>query len=71
MRVGTRVVLRVPEGGREVSATILGPWDSSPEEGVYSYESEFAMALLGKRVGESVRAPDGEAAEIVAIAPWR
>ena len=71
VRVGTRVLLKTADGGREFSATILGPWDSRPEENVYSYESEFAMGLLGKRVGESVRSPDGEAAEVVSIAPWR
>ena len=71
VRVGTRVVLRAVDSGREMSATILGPWDSRPEEGVYSYESEFAAALLGKRVGEGVRSPEGEAAEVVSIAPWR
>ncbi|MEO8347902.1 MAG: GreA/GreB family elongation factor, partial [Acidobacteriota bacterium] len=71
VRVGTRVLLRLVESGRETSATILGPWDSRPEGGVYSYESEFAMALLGKRVGESVRSPQGDAAEVVSIAPWR
>lgn len=71
VRVGTRVVLRVLDSGRELSATILGPWDSRPEDAVYSYESEFAMALLGKRVGESVRSPEGSAAEVVSIAPWR
>ena len=71
VRVGTRVLLKKADGGREFSATVLGPWDSRPEENVYSYESEFAMGLLGKRVGETVRSPDGEAAEVVSIAPWR
>lgn len=70
VRVGTRVLLRTVETGRDVSATILGPWDSHPEENVYSYESEFAMGLLGKKVGERVRSPEGEA-EIVSIAPWK
>jgi len=69
VRVGTRVLLRT--AGRETAATILGPWDSRPEEGVYSYESEFAAALLGKRVGESVRSAEGEPAVIVSITPWR
>jgi transcription elongation GreA/GreB family factor len=71
VRVGTRVVLRAVGSGRETAATILGPWDSRPEEGVYSYESEFAAALLGKIVGDPVRLPEGEPAEIVSISPWR
>ena len=70
VRVGTRVVLREPGTGRERTATILGPWDSRPEEGIYSYESEFAAALLAKRPGERVTLPDGEV-EVVSITAWR
>jgi transcription elongation GreA/GreB family factor len=70
VRVGTRVVLREPESGRQRTATILGPWDSRPEEAIYSYESEFATALLGKRPGERVKLPDGEV-EVVSIDRWR
>jgi transcription elongation GreA/GreB family factor len=71
VRVGTRVLLRELGSGREVAATILGPWDSRPEDGIYSYESEFARHLLGKKTGEGARLPDGEAAEIASIDPWR
>jgi transcription elongation GreA/GreB family factor len=70
VRVGTRVVLREAATGRERTATILGPWDSRPDEGIYSYESEFAKALLGKRPGETVRLPDG-GVEVVSIGAWR
>jgi transcription elongation GreA/GreB family factor len=70
VRVGTRVVLREPESGRQRTATILGPWDSRPEEAIYSYESEFATALLGKRPGERVTLPDGEV-EVISIDRWR
>lgn len=70
VRVGTRVLLREPGSGRERTATILGPWDSRPEEAIYSYESEFAAALLGKRPGERVSLPEGEV-EVVSIVPWR
>lgn len=69
VRVGTRVVLR-DSAGAERSATILGPWDSRPEDAVYSYESEFAQALLGKAPGDRVALSEGEA-EIVSIAPWK
>jgi len=51
-RVGTRIVLINGEVRREV--TILGPWESSPEHGVYSYQSDAGRALLGKHVGELV-----------------
>jgi transcription elongation GreA/GreB family factor len=70
VRVGTRVVLREEGTGAERSVTILGPWDSKPEEAVYSYESEFAQALLGAKPGELVRA-GGAGLEVVSIQPWR
>src|SRR6185295_20071492 len=44
VHVGTRVVLRGP-GGEERAFTLLGPWDSKPEEGVLSHESELATSL--------------------------
>jgi transcription elongation GreA/GreB family factor len=65
------VLLRELGSGRQIAATILGPWDSRPEDGIYSYESEFARHLLGKKTGEGVRLPDGGAAEIASIDPWR
>jgi transcription elongation GreA/GreB family factor len=71
VRVGTRVLLREAGTGREQAATILGPWDSRPEDGVYSYESEYARHLLGKKTGEQALLPNGEPAEIASIVPWR
>ena len=69
VRVGTRVRIRDGEG-IERDATILGPWDSKPEEAIYSYESEFAQRLLGSRPGDRVNLQEGQV-EIVAVAPWR
>jgi transcription elongation GreA/GreB family factor len=34
--------------------TILGAWDSDPEQGIVSYLSPVAQALLGKKVGDEV-----------------
>ncbi|HJW14832.1 MAG TPA: GreA/GreB family elongation factor, partial [Thermoanaerobaculia bacterium] len=70
VRVGTRVTLREEGTGAERSVTILGPWDSKPEDSVYSYQSDFADALLGARPGERVRAGGAEL-EIVSIEAWR
>ena len=70
VRVGTRVRLREAGNGREREVTILGPWDSRPEDSVYSYQSEFAQSLLGAREGDRIALPEGEA-EIVSIAPWK
>ena len=68
VRVGTRVVLSA--GGRTREAAVLGPWDSRPEEGVYSYQSEFAQKLLGAKPGDTVTI-DGEDWRIGSIRPWR
>ncbi|HYG65273.1 MAG TPA: GreA/GreB family elongation factor [Thermoanaerobaculia bacterium] len=53
VRIGTRVRLTAP-GAPERVMTILGPWESKPEENVISYESDLAKQLLGKKVGSEV-----------------
>jgi len=70
VRVGTRVELRDAASGTLRAATILGPWDSRPEDSVYSYESEYAQTLLGNKLGDRVLIADAEL-EIVSIEPWR
>jgi transcription elongation GreA/GreB family factor len=63
VRVGTRV--RLAGDGGERTLTVLGPWESAPEAGVISYESELAQKLLGKAVGDTV---DGETVEAIEVA---
>jgi transcription elongation GreA/GreB family factor len=69
VRVGTRVRMR-DASGAERDFTILGPWDSKPEEAIYSYESDFAQRLLGSRPGDRVNMPEGQV-EVLSILPWR
>jgi transcription elongation GreA/GreB family factor len=64
VRPGARVTIKGAAGTRTI--TLLGPWDSKPEQGVYSYLSDLGRALLGKTVGEKATVL-GEAVEIVAI----
>jgi transcription elongation GreA/GreB family factor len=53
VRVGTTVDLADAAGGtRRIS--ILGPWESDPEAGVISYESELGRGMLGSKVGAEV-----------------
>ena len=52
VRVGTKVALANGDVRREV--TILGPWESAPEHGVYSNQSDVARALIGHAVGDLV-----------------
>lgn len=57
--VGCRVTLAA-DGDDERTITILGPWESDPEKGVLSHESEIAQTLLGLNVGDSVDLADVE-----------
>jgi transcription elongation GreA/GreB family factor len=52
VRVGTKVELSNGDVRREV--TVLGPWESAPEHGIYSNQSEVAKKLIGHAVGEIV-----------------
>jgi transcription elongation GreA/GreB family factor len=68
VRIGTRITLRADDG-KERLLTILGPWESKPEHGVLSYESEVAHALLGKKSGDEVTV-EGVPSVIAEIATW-
>jgi len=69
VRVASRVSLRRGDGG-EQELVILGPWESDPDNGVVSYDSDFAKALLGKAEGDEARF-SGDSFVITAIAPWQ
>lgn len=69
VRIGTRVELE-SEAGKLWALTILGPWDSKPEDGIVSYESELAKQLLGRRPGEWIEA-SGARWRVLQVAPFR
>ena len=54
--MGTQVTF-VTDKGQEVVYTILGAWDSIPEERVIAYSSKLGAKLLGHKVGASLRLP--------------
>lgn len=68
VRPGTRVTLSLVDGTEVI--TLLGPWDSKPEEKVYSYQAEVARSLLGKREGEAV-VWLGKPGTVIRIERWR
>jgi transcription elongation GreA/GreB family factor len=68
VRVGAVVSLEGPHGDREIS--ILGPWESDPEQGLISYLSELGQSLLGRAIGERLQVGSDEH-EIVAITPYQ
>jgi transcription elongation factor GreA len=66
VNVGTRVTIRDVESGKEEVLTFLGPWDGNLDQRIYSYKAPFALAFLGKKVGEFTEDGDRRV-EIVAI----
>ncbi len=65
VRVGTRLDLETA-GGESRVVSILGPWESDPDGGIISFESEAARGLLGKKVGDQADFA-GESVRITAI----
>ena len=52
--IGTKVTLRETDSGKTLGYTILGAWDSAPEQNVVSYLTAIGQALLGKKPGQTV-----------------
>ncbi|GHU80612.1 transcription elongation factor GreA [Spirochaetia bacterium] len=50
---GTKVTLINESSGKEEEYTILGPWESDPENKIISYLSPFGKDILNKKVGET------------------
>ena len=72
--IGTVVTLRDTASGESLSYTILGAWDSIPEEHVLSYQTALGQALLGKKPGETVELPTetgSRQVEIVSIEAYQ
>jgi transcription elongation GreA/GreB family factor len=68
VRPGTRIVLGQP-GDKRLVLTLLGPWDSNPQQGIYSYQAKIGTILLGKLPGEKIEWND-EHWVVEAIEPW-
>ncbi|MDR0474551.1 MAG: transcription elongation factor GreA [Treponema sp.] len=49
---GTRITLLQLESGNKLEYTILGPWESDPDQGIISYQSPFGKAIYNKTAGE-------------------
>jgi transcription elongation factor GreA len=51
---GTKVTLYNETQSREEVYTILGPWESDPDNKIISYLSPFGEIIINKRVGEKI-----------------
>lgn len=52
---GTVVTLTNKESGKDETFTILGPWESDPENGIISYMAPFGNAILDHKTGEELK----------------
>jgi transcription elongation GreA/GreB family factor len=52
--LGTKVSLKDVNTGEELSYTILGAWDSDLSQGIISYQTPVARALLNHVVGDTI-----------------
>ncbi|MEM7792754.1 MAG: transcription elongation factor GreA, partial [Verrucomicrobiota bacterium] len=71
--IGSVVSLKEGSTGKSVSYSILGAWDSDPDNDILSYKTPLAQQLLGKSNGETVSTEIGGNEEkwtILKIARW-
>jgi len=68
-RIGVTVELKAKDDSTR-TLSILGPWESNPDLGILSYESEAGARLLGKRAGEEVEIGQ-EVWRIASIRPYQ
>ena len=59
VNIGTIITLK-DEAGKSIQYTMLGAWDSVPENNVVSYLSEIGLTLTGAKVGDSLDVRDME-----------
>lgn len=52
---GTTVILKNNKTNTEEEYTILGPWESDPENKVISYMSPFGIAILNSKEGDNLK----------------
>ncbi len=53
--IGSVVELKDQGSGEKIKYTILGAWDSDPENNLLSYLTPMAQSILGKKVGDDVQ----------------
>lgn len=71
--IGSVVELKEGSSGETRTYSILGAWDSDPENDILSYKTPLAQALLGKQSGATVTTKIGGSEEswtVLKIARW-
>jgi transcription elongation GreA/GreB family factor len=63
-QVGVGSIVRLTGGdGKPATYTILGAWDSIPEKNIIAYKTPLGLALLSKKVGDTVKVKIGNSEE--------
>jgi transcription elongation factor GreA len=65
--VGSIVEVKNAASGAVTRYTLLGAWDGDPEKNILSYKTPFGAALLGRKVGDSVKVKTGNSEEDYAV----
>jgi transcription elongation GreA/GreB family factor len=68
VRFGNRVTVQLGDGA-QLTYRLVGEDEADPPQGLVSWISPVATALLGRTVGDSVTLPAGGEAEIIRIEP--
>ena len=71
--IGNVVELLIGSTGKTVRYSILGAWDSKPEENILSYKTPIGQSLLAQKVGSTVKTVIDEMEEewtIQSISRW-
>jgi transcription elongation GreA/GreB family factor len=66
--VGSVVDVSVGNSSKTSRFTILGAWDSVPEQSIIAYKTPLGLALLGKKVGDTVKVKIGNSEESYTVA---
>lgn len=73
--IGTVVSLEPVGAGSPLTYTVLGAWDSDPDNGIIAYLSERGLAILDKKIGDEVEFPLGtggtERYRITGVRAWK
>jgi transcription elongation factor GreA len=66
-QVGAGTIVQVKSNGKTSVYTILGAWDGDADKNIVSYKTALGAALLGKKVGDTVKVKAGAGDEDYSI----
>ena len=72
-QVGAGTIVQVKASGKITTYTILGAWDGDPDNNIISYQTALGAALVGKKVGNTVKVKTGSSDDdytVVSIARY-